>query len=136
MTAERKNQPWPTELRLGKDRKSLAVAFDNGERCELPAEYLRIKSPSAEVQGHSPAERIGIMRAVNAIDVRANIERACAERIARSALHMLGQIRLALEHFRRWSPVRPLFLVGDGMDAVPGVAVAADAHAVTQRTIG
>jgi DUF971 family protein len=50
-------RPWPTELRLGKDRKSLSVAFDNGERCELAAEYLRIKSPSAEVQGHSPDER-------------------------------------------------------------------------------
>jgi DUF971 family protein len=51
------SRPWPTELRLGKDRKSLSVAFDNGERCELPAEYLRVKSPSAEVQGHSPDER-------------------------------------------------------------------------------
>src|SRR5258708_30748930 len=76
------------------------------------------------------------MRAVNAINGRADIERACAERIARSALHMLGKIRLALEHFRRRAPVWPLFLVGDGMDAVPGVAVAADAHAVPQRTIG
>lgn len=50
-------RPWPTELRLAKDRKSLTVAFDNGERFELQAEYLRIKSPSAEVQGHSPDER-------------------------------------------------------------------------------
>jgi DUF971 family protein len=49
--------PWPTELRLHKDRKSLTVAFENGERFELPAEYLRVRSPSAEVQGHSPAER-------------------------------------------------------------------------------
>jgi len=49
--------PWPTELRLRKDRKALAVAFDNGEGFELPAEYLRVRSPSAEVQGHSPAER-------------------------------------------------------------------------------
>lgn len=49
--------PWPTELRLAKDRKSLTVAFENGERFELPAEYLRVKSPSAEVQGHSPDER-------------------------------------------------------------------------------
>jgi DUF971 family protein len=48
---------WPTELRLHKDRKTLAVAFDSGERFELPAEYLRVRSPSAEVQGHSPAER-------------------------------------------------------------------------------
>ncbi|KAB2874226.1 MAG: DUF971 domain-containing protein [Pseudorhodoplanes sp.] len=48
---------WPTELRLAKDRKSLTVAFDDGERHALSAEYLRVKSPSAEVQGHSPDER-------------------------------------------------------------------------------
>ena len=49
--------PWPTELRLRKDRKALTVTFESGERFELPAEYLRVRSPSAEVQGHSPAER-------------------------------------------------------------------------------
>jgi DUF971 family protein len=49
--------PWPTELRLRKDRKVLAVTFDNGENFELSAEYLRVRSPSAEVQGHSPSER-------------------------------------------------------------------------------
>lgn len=49
--------PWPTELRLQKDRKILAVTFDNDESFALPAEYLRVRSPSAEVQGHSPAER-------------------------------------------------------------------------------
>jgi DUF971 family protein len=50
-------KPWPTELRLRKDRKGLTVTFDNGERFELSAEYLRVKSPSAEVQGHSPDQR-------------------------------------------------------------------------------
>jgi DUF971 family protein len=49
--------PWPTELRLHKDHKTLAVKFDDGQSFELPAEYLRVRSPSAEVQGHSPAER-------------------------------------------------------------------------------
>ena len=48
--------PWPTELRLHKDRKTLTVAFDNGRSFDLSAEYLRVKSPSAEVQGHSPNE--------------------------------------------------------------------------------
>lgn len=48
---------WPTEIRLGKDRRALTVSFDNGERFELPAEYLRVESPSAEVQGHHPEER-------------------------------------------------------------------------------
>jgi DUF971 family protein len=50
-------QAWPSELRLHKDRKTLTVAFDGGETFDLPAEYLRIKSPSAEVQGHSAEER-------------------------------------------------------------------------------
>jgi DUF971 family protein len=50
-------KPWPTELRLRKDRKTLTVVFDNGEGFDLSAEYLRVKSPSAEVQGHSPDER-------------------------------------------------------------------------------
>jgi DUF971 family protein len=50
-------QAWPSELRLHKDRKTLSVAFDGGERFDLAAEYLRVKSPSAEVQGHSAEER-------------------------------------------------------------------------------
>ena len=50
-------QTWPTEIKLRRDRAALIVSFDNGERFELPAEYLRVKSPSAEVQGHSPDER-------------------------------------------------------------------------------
>ena len=48
---------WPTELRLAKDRRTLTVAFDDGTAFDLPAEYLRVTSPSAEVQGHSPSER-------------------------------------------------------------------------------
>jgi DUF971 family protein len=48
---------WPTEIRLTGDKRTLVVAFEDGGRFELPAEYLRVSSPSAEVQGHSPAER-------------------------------------------------------------------------------
>lgn len=57
---------WPTELRLSADKRVLNVAFEDGGRFALPAEYLRVSSPSAEVQGHSPAERkvIGGKRAV------------------------------------------------------------------------
>jgi len=50
-------RPWPTEIRLHKDRRTLTVGFDSGESFAFPAEYLRIKSPSAEVQGHAPEER-------------------------------------------------------------------------------
>jgi DUF971 family protein len=51
------SERWPTEIRLSKDKRSLHVAFDDGTAFDLPAEYLRVTSPSAEVQGHSPAER-------------------------------------------------------------------------------
>ena len=57
MVAAEEPRPWPTELRLSKDRKALTVTFDSGERFALDAEYLRVVSPSAEVQGHSPDER-------------------------------------------------------------------------------
>src|SRR6187401_887164 len=57
VTESRESRPWPTELRLSKDKKMLTVAFEGGEGFALPAEYLRVKSPSAEVEGHSPDER-------------------------------------------------------------------------------
>ena len=61
----------PTEIRLSKDRRTLTVSFEDGERHDLPAEYLRVMSPSAEVQGHSPAERktVGGKRDVEIIGV-------------------------------------------------------------------
>jgi DUF971 family protein len=49
--------PWPTEIRLKQDRRSLAVRFDDNVECALPAEMLRVMSPSAEVQGHSAEQR-------------------------------------------------------------------------------
>jgi DUF971 family protein len=48
---------WPTEIRLAKDRRSLILTFEDGARFTLPAEFLRVESPSAEVQGHSAAEK-------------------------------------------------------------------------------
>lgn len=52
--------PWPTEIRLSKDKKTLTVAFEGGERHEYSAEYLRVCSPSAEVQGHNPSQKITV----------------------------------------------------------------------------
>jgi DUF971 family protein len=48
---------WPIELRLKQAEKVLEVAFDDGKRFRLPAEYLRVESPSAEVQGHSASQK-------------------------------------------------------------------------------
>ena len=51
------SDPWPTELRVSKDRKHLLVSFDDGSAHSLPAEMLRVLSPSAEVQGHGPGQK-------------------------------------------------------------------------------
>ena len=48
MTAE----PWPVELRVAPDRRSLAVSFDDGARFDLPARLLRAMTPSAAERGH------------------------------------------------------------------------------------
>jgi DUF971 family protein len=48
---------WPTEVRLLKSDRILQVTYDDGAVFRLPAEYLRVESPSAEVQGHGPGER-------------------------------------------------------------------------------
>ncbi|MGH6912804.1 MAG: gamma-butyrobetaine hydroxylase-like domain-containing protein [Geminicoccaceae bacterium] len=57
MSAEPENSPWPTELRVDRAEKRLTVTFESGERFTLPAEFLRVESPSAEVQGHGPGQK-------------------------------------------------------------------------------
>jgi DUF971 family protein len=52
--------PWPVEIRLKKDRRTLVVAFDDGGVYDIAAELLRVLSPSAEVQGHSPEQRVTV----------------------------------------------------------------------------
>lgn len=62
--------PTPSEIRLKRAERLLEVVFDDGARFSLPAEYLRVESPSAEVQGHGPGQKVlvagrrevGIMR--------------------------------------------------------------------------
>ncbi len=51
------SQSWPAEIRLVAGRRALAVTFEDGRAVTLPAELLRVESPSAEVQGHSPSEK-------------------------------------------------------------------------------
>ena len=46
----------PTEIRLKRKSRLLEVAFSDGQRFELPFEYLRVYSPSAEVRGHGPGQ--------------------------------------------------------------------------------
>jgi DUF971 family protein len=99
---------WPVELRLKRADKALEIDFDDGASFRLAAEYLRVESPSAEVQGHGPGEKrlvagraaVGIMR----LEPVGNY----AVRIVFDDLHDTGiyswsyLYQLGREHQRRW----------------------------------
>lgn len=71
MNAPKAVPAWPVEIRLPKDRRALHVSFDDGKAFSLSAELLRVTSPSAEVQGHSEAQRktVGGKRNVTILNV-------------------------------------------------------------------
>lgn len=50
--------PQPTEIRVRRAERTLEIAFSDGAAFSLPAEYLRVESPSAEVQGHGPGQKV------------------------------------------------------------------------------
>src|SRR5579863_1708109 len=52
------SEPVATEIRLRRGSRVLAVTFEDGSRFELPFEYLRVHSPSAEVKGHGPGQEV------------------------------------------------------------------------------
>ena len=101
-------QLWPTELRLHKDRKTLTVSFENGERFDLAAEYLRVKSPSAEVQGHSPDERKLVPGKRNVMILEVQPVGNYAVRLVFDDMHTTGifswdyLLELGREHPRYW----------------------------------
>ena len=63
--------PRPTQIRLKKSEKRLDVTFDDGRAFSLPAELLRVESPSAEVQGHGPGQKqiVAGRRHVNIMEI-------------------------------------------------------------------
>jgi DUF971 family protein len=90
--------PWPTELRLHKDRKTLSVTFGNGQSFDLAAEYLRVKSPSAEVQGHSPDERKTVPGKKNVMILEVQPVGNYAVRLVFDDLHSTGIFSWAYLH--------------------------------------
>ena len=62
----------PTEIRLLREIKTLEVDFEDGSQFKFPAEFLRVESPSAEVQGHGPGQKqiVSGRRHVNIMEVR------------------------------------------------------------------
>ncbi|MCC7346119.1 MAG: DUF971 domain-containing protein [Variibacter sp.] len=108
MAGEAGSGVWPTEIKLTKDRRTLRVTFDSGESYDLRAEYLRVMSPSAEVQGHSPAERktVGGKRNVEIMEVEPTGNYAV--RLTFDDMHSTGIYswpylhELGREEARRW----------------------------------
>jgi len=102
------NAPWPVELRLNRAEKRLDISFDDGRHFSLPAEYLRVESPSAELQGHGPGQKtiIGERALVGILDLEAVGNYAV--RIKFDDLHDTGiyswdyLYQLGIEQHKRW----------------------------------
>ena len=100
---------WPKELRVSKDKRSLTISFDDGEAFDLSAEYLRVTSPSAEVQGHSPAQRKTVPGKRSVEIMKMEPVGNYAVRITFTDLHDTGIFswvylrELGVEHEERWA---------------------------------
>ena len=100
--------PWPIELRLKRAEKRLDVTFDNGKKFSLPAEYLRVESPSAEVQGHGAGEKTIVAGRAHVGIMELEPVGNYAVRIKFDDLHDTGLYswdylyQLGVEHDRRW----------------------------------
>ena len=99
---------WPVELRLKKTEKLLEVAYDDGSRFRLPAEYLRVESPSAEVQGHGPGQKTLVAGRAHVGIISLEPVGNYAVRITFDDLHDTGiyswsyLYELGVEHETRW----------------------------------
>jgi DUF971 family protein len=99
----------PTEIKLRRAENLLEITFSDGVLASLPAEYLRVESPSAEVQGHTPDQRQLVSGkrdiAITAIEPTGNY----AIRLTFSDGHNTGIFswdylyRLGREHPQRWA---------------------------------
>jgi DUF971 family protein len=109
MAESTESRAWPTELRLHKDRRALTISFDDGTTVELPAEYLRVESPSAEVQGHNPNERKTVPGKRNVGIMEVNPVGNYAVRLVFDDMHSTGIYswdffqQLGREYEKRWA---------------------------------
>jgi len=101
--------PVPTEIRLSRADNVLHVSFDTGESFALPAEYLRVESPSAEVQGHGPGQRVIVPGRRHVGIMRVEPVGRYAVRLVFDDLHDTGiyawdyLLRLGREREERWA---------------------------------
>ena len=119
-----KASPWPVELRLKRAEKQLDIEFDDGKRFSLPAEYLRVESPSAEVQGHGPGEKIIVAERAHVGILDLEPVGNYAVRIKFDDLHDTGiyswdyLYQLGVEYDQRW-PAYLAALAGKGLSREP-----------------
>ena len=101
-------RPWPVELRLRKAEKLLEIEFDDGSRFRLPAEYLRVESPSAEVQGHGAGQKVLVHGRAHVGIIGLEPIGNYAVRVIFDDLHDTGIYswsylhQLGIEHEKRW----------------------------------
>src|SRR3712207_2628920 len=101
--------PIPTEIRLKRTERALEVGFDDGARFTLPAEYLRVESPSAEVQGHAPGQKVIVAGRCQVGIMRVEPVGHYAVRLVFDDLHDSGiyswdyLYRLGTEQAERWA---------------------------------
>ena len=81
---------WPTEIAVRDGGRVLAVTFEDGASFQLPAEYLRVMSPSAEVQGHSRRERKTLGGKRNVAVIGADPVGSYALRLSFDDMHSTG----------------------------------------------
>jgi len=99
---------WPVEIRLKQAEKLLEISFDDGGSFRLPAEYLRVESPSAEVQGHGPGQRVLVPGRAHVGIIGLEPVGNYAVRITFDDLHDTGIYswsylhQLGVEHEERW----------------------------------
>ena len=100
--------PWPVQLRLIRAEKRVEIEFDDGKKFSLPAEYLRVESPSAEVQGHGAGEKTIVAGRAHVGIMDLEPVGNYAVRIKFDDLHDTGIFswdylyQLGVEHDRRW----------------------------------
>ena len=100
--------PWPVELRLKRAEKRLDIEFDDGKRFSLAAEYLRVESPSAEVQGHGAGDKVIVAERAHVGILDLEPVGNYAVRIKFDDLHDTGiyswdyLYQLGIEHHKRW----------------------------------
>ena len=100
--------PWPVLLRLKRAEKRLDIEYDDGKTFSFPAEYLRVESPSAEVQGHGPGEKIIVAERAHVGVLEVEPVGNYAVRVKFDDLHDTGiyswdyLYQLGVEYDKRW----------------------------------